>query len=118
MSEKNLEFKDTVYHYGVSDDGVPISFEFEYLGESKIQGFQKSCGCVADVKVDGNKIFGKMTPNANNAKGKLYSPYNQTITVFFDDGEPVNIFGEDMLLGSNDKKSKVNLTISGQVRAK
>lgn len=118
MSDNSGLFEEVSYHYGVGTDGVPVDFEFKYIGDLPMEYYQKSCGCVADIIIDNDNktVSGKMTPSSKNNNGKKYAPYNQVITVFIADGRSPNVI-ENFELKPNDEKTRVALTISGQVKA-
>ena len=124
MSTKNVQqlsldfakaFDRVRYKFVEAKPGEVIDFKFNYSGDTPILGIKKSCGCVANIKVNPDSIEGTYNVGTNfKGSQNAVVDVQQSFTVYFDDGEPFSTVVDGVVV-NNPNKPKVILTLDGQV---
>ena len=113
--ELTKQFDRAVFMFLDTKPGDEVDFEFNYSGDAPILGIKKSCGCMADFKIDGGKITGTYSVgNSFSVSDGKFQKSGNSFTVYFDDGTDF-MEVKDGLIKENPLKPRVVLRIDGEV---
>lgn len=109
--------KDNIFIFNNVGKEDVVEWSFEFKEKEDIQYISTGCYCTQAKSLEGNIFKGVL--NIKNTGIEFKPGINEVtkvITVYFNDGQPHFIAGENKVMTANKEKKKETLTLRGTVK--